>query len=137
MQPNQQTPSPTVDFETSAMFDAHGFRRGELLKPQFPHLNGTDLRELLAKVVERHVLPQLDQAVQVMVIPSARNPVRATRVNGQEVVWHNAEAGTGPQVTPAVVQVSEAAIRDCLDKAKQKPLPADNIDDLELEAAAG
>jgi len=137
MQAEPQTPSPTVDFETSAMFDAHGFMRGELLKPHFPHLSGTDLRELLAKVVERHVLPRLDQGVQIMVIPGARNPVRATRVNGQEVIWHNAEAGTGPQVTPAVVRVSKEDIRDCLDKAKQKPVPAGSVDDLELESAAG
>jgi hypothetical protein len=113
------------------MFDAQGFERGNLLQPYFPYLNGTDLRELLAKVVERHVLPRLDQGVQIMVIPSARNPVRATRVNGQEVIWHNAEAGTGPAITPAVVRVTTQDITDCLDKAKYRPPAPGEGDDIQ------
>lgn len=119
---------PTVSFETSGLFDAAGFKRGDLLKPYFPHLSGSDLRELLATVVERHVLPQLDQDVQVMVIPSARNPVRATRVNGQEVNWPNADAGNGPMITPPIVMVSEHDILNCLAKAKQKPVTAEDDD---------
>lgn len=133
MQGNGSTP-PMVSFETSALFDAAGFKRGDLLKPYFPHLSGSDLRELLATVVERHVLPQLDQDVQVMVIPSARNPVRATRVNGQEVNWPNADAGHGPMITPPTVLVSEHDIMNCLAKAKQKPVTADSDDDLETDS---
>lgn len=121
MQAAERNPSRSVDFETSAMFDAAGFMRGDLLKPYFPHLSGTELRELLATVIERHVLPQLHQHVQVMVLPSARNPVRATRVNGQEVIWPNADAGKGPTISPAVVRVSEEDIITCLPTGKQYP----------------
>lgn len=103
------------------MFDATGFERGDLLKPYFPHLSGAELRELLATVIERHVLPRLDQQVQIMVLSSARNPVRATRVNGQEVVWANADAGKGPPITPAVVPVSEKDIIACLPAGKPNP----------------
>lgn len=103
------------------MFDAAGFRHGDLLKPYFPHLNATELRELLATAIERHVLPKLHQQVQVMVIPSARNPVRATRVDGQEVIWQNADAGKGPMITPTVVQVSQQHIIACLPTGKQAP----------------
>ena len=128
MQGNHNTP-PGVSFETAGLFDAQGFKRGDLLKPFFPHLSGSDLRELLATVIERHVLPQLDQDVQVMVIPSARNPVRATRVNGQEVNWPNADSGNGPMITPPTVLVSEQDIVNCLPKAKQKPVTADDGDE--------
>jgi hypothetical protein len=100
------------------MFDAAGFERGDLLKPYFPHLSGVELRELLATVIERHVLPRLDQQVQIMVLASARNPVRATRVDGQEVIWPNADAGKGPPISPAVVPVSEKDIIACLPAGK-------------------
>jgi hypothetical protein len=118
MPAGERNTSPSVEFETSAMFDAAGFRRGDLLKPYFPHLNGSELRELLATVIERHVLPRLHQQVQVMVLPSARNPVRATSVNGQAVVWPNADAGRGPAITPAYVRVSEQDIIACLPAGK-------------------
>lgn len=111
--------SPSVDFETSGMFDAAGFKRGDLLKSCFPQLSGVELRELLATVVERHVLPQLHQHVQIMVLPSARNPVRATRVDGQEVIWPNADAGRGFPITPLVVRVSVQDISACIAGGKQ------------------
>jgi len=123
MEEGERISSRPVYFETSAMFDAAGFKRGDLLKPYFPHLNATELRELLATVIERHVLPQLHQHVQVMVLPSARNPVRATRVNGLEVSWPNADAGKGPPISPAVVPVSEQDIIACLPAGKHKPVP--------------
>lgn len=108
----------TIEFQTSGLFRATGFENGELLKPYFPLLSPAELRDLLAVVVERHVLPKLDQRVGVMILPSARNPVRATSVDKESVVWTTADAGSGPKVTPAVVNVDLKQAQDCLPKQK-------------------
>ncbi|HEU5211033.1 MAG TPA: hypothetical protein VFU06_16675 [Longimicrobiales bacterium] len=116
MVPNDGPPEEFL-FETASLYQRSGFKSGELLREAFPGLGGSELRELLVDVVRGYVLPQLDQDVQVLQIPSVHNPVRATNVSGQSVTW-TAEFGTGPALTPKVVRVSTADIYTAARKRK-------------------
>lgn len=108
-----------VVFLTADLFAANGFEKGTLLHPHFPNLNAAEARELLAVAIDRYVLPQLDQRVQVTVIPTTRNPVRVTRADGREVVWSTPEMGSGPGITPTQVEVSRKQIESLLPKGQQ------------------
>ncbi|HUP89378.1 MAG TPA: hypothetical protein VM100_08510 [Longimicrobiales bacterium] len=109
-----------IEFATSSLYHADGFESGNLLKKYFPHLSASDLRDLLADTVLRLVMPQLEQQVSIMVIPTSRNPVRVTRVGTESVVWHTPDAGTGPTITPAVVTVEVARVRERIPKHAAK-----------------
>ena len=110
----------TIEFATASLYRADGFERGDLLKQYFPHLSASDLRDLLADVVLRDVVPQLDQSVSITVIPSARNPLRVTHVGTESVIWHTADAGVGPKITPAVVEVDIERVRSRIPKHAAK-----------------
>lgn len=120
-----------IEFATSSLYRADGFESGDLLKKYFPYLSASDLRDVLADVVLRDVVPQLEQQVSIMVIPSARNPVRVTRVGTESVVWNTADAGAGPTIGPAVVAVDVARVRERIPKHAAKAEK-----DLEIESAA-
>ena len=87
MNKKQNEGTARIEFATASLYRADGFESGDLLKKYFPHLSASDLRDVLAEVVLRDVLPQLEQQVSIMVLPSARNPVRVTRVGTESVVW--------------------------------------------------
>jgi hypothetical protein len=130
---SQQNDDKTrIEFATSSLYRADGFESGDLLKKYFPYLSATDLRDVLADVVLRYVVPQLEQQVSIMVLPSARNPVRVTRVGTESVVWHTANAGAGPTIRPAVVSVDVAQVRERIPKHAAKP----KADELEIEGEA-
>ena len=133
MTDKQYDDNTNVEFATASLYKADGFESGDLLKKYFPYLSASDLRDVLSDVVLRHVVPQLDQPVSIMVIPSARNPVRITSVGTESVVWHTANAGAGPAVTPAVVTVDIGRIKKSIPKQAAKPPVAET----ELEPEAG
>ena len=108
--------------ETASLYAQSGFERGNLLKGSFPHLGAADLRELLADVVQQHVIPRLDQRVQTLRIPTVHNPIRATSVDGVAVNW-TPEKGNGPQLTPATVCVMAADILSCARKRRVVLVP--------------
>jgi hypothetical protein len=112
-------------FDTASLYRRSGFESGDLLKSAFPSVGAAELRELLVDVVRRHVLPQLDQQVQVLQIPGVHNPVRATSVSGVPVVW-TAESGTGPALTPTRVSVKAEDVFACASKRKI-PLPQSTV----------
>ena len=124
----QNDDKTAIQFETSSLYRADGFESGDLLKKYFPHLSASDLRDVLSDVVLRYVVPQLDQQVSIMVIPSARNPVRVTHVGTESVVWHTANAGVGPAITPAVVSVDIAQVRERIPKHAAKAEPEANVE---------
>ncbi|MHB1167781.1 MAG: hypothetical protein ACYC28_00700 [Longimicrobiales bacterium] len=114
---SQDVPPEEFVFETASLYQRSGFKGGELLRDAFPGLGASELRELLVDVVRGYVLPQLDQDVQVLQIPTVHNPVRATNVGGQSVTW-TAEFGTGPTLTPKVVRVPVADVYTAARKRK-------------------
>lgn len=119
MAPRDEESIQDFVFDTASLYQRSGFAGGELLRPAFPGIGGGDLRELLVDVVRHHILPRLDQKVQVLQIPGVHNPIRATSVGGVPVVW-TAESGVGPTLTPARLSVKAADVFACAVKRKIK-----------------
>lgn len=69
---------------------------------------GVDDRELLVELVKRHVLPVLDQRLEVEVIGTIHNPIRACSIDGvpvpDEVHYGQMEAPAA--ITPDALAVS-------------------------------
>lgn len=101
------------EMDTASLYARSGFRGGDIFQLDFPFLNSAESRELLTEVVQRHVLPKLDQRVQILIIPTVHNPVRVTSVDGVSVTW-TAEWGSGPQLTPEYIRVSSEDVVACL-----------------------
>lgn len=64
---------------------------------------GWDWHATLRRLVREHLLPKLDQRVEVYDIETIHNPIRADTVDGIEVDDVRPEAG--PQLTPESVGV--------------------------------
>ena len=63
----------------------------------------------LCRLVRKHLLPALDQRVQVEEIGTSHNPIRATAIAGVHVsddVHYAREEWSGPDLTPSWVVVS-------------------------------
>jgi hypothetical protein len=103
----------TFEFRTADLFTRQGFMSGEILRVAMPHLNSGELRDLLVEVVQRHVIPMLDQRVQASVLPTVHNPVRVTSVDGVEVTWATPEHGRGPAISPPHVTVQLEDVLTC------------------------
>jgi hypothetical protein len=117
-QPAESGPLPThFVFNTSCLYKRSGFESGALLGKVFSHVSAGELRELLVDVLQAHVVPRLDQKVQTLAMPTVHNPLRAVYVDGAPVRW-TAEAGLGPQLTPATVRVSIEDVMECARKRK-------------------
>jgi hypothetical protein len=114
-----------ITFHTAGFFARNGFESGDLLKPILPHLNAGEARDLLVEVLQRHVVPQLDQKVQVSVLPTVHNPVRVTSVDGVEVAWATPEQGRGPALTPATVTVDVEDVYACARRLRFSTTPPD------------
>jgi hypothetical protein len=117
--PTEDTPAELV-VETSSLFERSGFDGGNLLLGLFPDLGAADLRELLTDVVRHLVVPQLDQKVSLLSIPTVHNPIRVTSVDNVSVSW-TSERGTGPRITPDQVTVQVADIMAVARKRKLAP----------------
>jgi hypothetical protein len=104
-------------FKTSDLYKRRGFERGGILAEKFPNVGAAELRELLVDVLQAHVIPRLDQKVQVLVVPTVHNPLRAVYVDGAAVRW-TAESGHGPVLMPATVAVSLDDVLACARKRK-------------------
>jgi hypothetical protein len=115
----EETPVELV-VETSSLFERAGFEGGNLLLGLFPDLGAADLRELLTDVVRMLVVPQLDQRVSLLSIPTVHNPIRVTSVDNVSVSW-TSERGTGPRITPEQVTVKVADIMALARKRKLAP----------------
>jgi hypothetical protein len=104
-------------FKSSDLYKRRGFERGDILADTFPHVGAAELRNLLVDVLRAHVIPRLDQKVQVLVLSTVHNPLRAVYVDGIAVRW-TAESGQGPTLTPASVDVSVDDVLACARKRK-------------------
>jgi hypothetical protein len=114
----------SFEFRTADFYSRAGFLGGQLLRAAFPHLNANDTRELLVEVLQRHVVPRLDQKVQTSLLPTVHNPLRVTAVDGIEVTWATPESGRGPVLTPARVPVRLEDVLACANRLRLATAPA-------------
>jgi hypothetical protein len=73
---------------------------------------GVDDRALLVEVVKRFVLPVLDQRVEVEVIETIHNPIRACSVDGAPIpdAVHYGQLPDPVTLTPDVVEVPYSTV---------------------------
>jgi hypothetical protein len=90
-----------------------GFGDGDMMWDVIEeHDLGVDFQDLLIAVVERLVVPRLDQTVETHTIwATMHNPIRATTIDG-------VEASIGDSLTPDVIEV---AVADIIEVARTLP----------------
>lgn len=95
------------------LFD-HGFRRPDSWEPNpehpLPKWNHDEdphgfRHRVLIRVVREHVLPAIEQDIEVYEISTNHNPIRARTVNGAE--WDAYTASVDGVLTPEWVEVGE------------------------------
>jgi hypothetical protein len=98
-------------FYTEGLLSKWGFNDGDILDDLLYDHFGTfdeDPHELLIKVVRVHILPKLEQMVEVHEINTIHNPIRATSVNGVKINVY--EGIHGVSLTPEYVDIDDQHI---------------------------
>lgn len=94
---------------TSGLLSKWGFGDGDLLWDfLYDHGIKVDDEPVLVRVVREHVLPAIDQQVDVYEVCTIHNPLRARAVDGVE--WDSYTADTDGVLTPEYVDVPDDVI---------------------------
>jgi hypothetical protein len=107
--------SGAVRLDTGGLMSKWGFDDGDPFIEHddlYPAIDGVDSRTLLVELVKQFVLPVLDQAVEVEVIGTCHNPVRACRVDGVHIQdeVHYGRLPEPVELTPDCVEVPYAQV---------------------------
>lgn len=80
-------------------------------------LPGKVWHRVLCRLVREHLIPRLDQRVELVVLDTGHNPVRARSVNGVDVthLWHRSKE-PGPTLTPDSVRVPIETVMAAIDE---------------------
>ena len=85
--------SPEFSIPSNGLLSKWGFNDGDMLDDLLMEhdLDKVDDHKLLTELVLKYVLPKLDQKVEVEIIGTAHNPIRARTVDGVDVAsdWFN------------------------------------------------
>jgi hypothetical protein len=105
---------------SAGLLSKYGFNDGdepddlvELLEaePPFGYDYTTfDWHPVLIALVREHLLPRLDQNVEVVEVETAHNPIRATVVDGVDVTYSWFDHQPEPPLTPEYVDVPYEAV---------------------------
>lgn len=94
----------TMSFYPDGLLSKFGFGDGDMMYDLIDELGlGVFHQDLLIAVVERLVVPRLDQVVVTQTVGSMHNPIRARTVDGEP-------ADLGSIITPQVVEIPVADI---------------------------
>ncbi|MBC6458405.1 hypothetical protein [Actinomadura sp. HBU206391] len=76
---------------------------------------------VLCTLVRAHLLPALDQEVEVVEIETNHNPIRATRVDGIDVEdeWYKVDAAV--RLTPDHVDVPIDVVFETIQRERERP----------------
>jgi hypothetical protein len=97
-------PPDVVEFYAESLLHKFGFGDGDMLYDLVEeHGLEVDHRDLLIEVVERLVVPRLDEEVETYTLGTFHNPIRAGTIDGEKAEW-------GDSLTPDVVEVPIADI---------------------------
>lgn len=114
-----------IRFYPEGLLHKFGFGDGDLLLELMEeHHLAVDRSELLVAVVERLVVPRLDQDVETYTLLSSHNPIRASTVDG-------VEADLDSVLTPRVIEIPATEIISVARSLGTGPM-TDNLDRLDL-----
>jgi hypothetical protein len=106
------TDEPTLPLWSSGLLSKFGFGDGDepdawldWCDEQGVDYNapGWDWHATLRRLVREHLVPKLDQRVELVDIDTAHNPIRAEKVDGVEIDWYRDYPDD--LLTPDVVEV--------------------------------
>lgn len=121
MSDSQSDALDAVEFYPEGLLHKFGFGDGDKLYDLVEeHGLGVDHRDLLVAVVERLVVPCLDQVVETYTLVSFHNPIRAGIIDGEKADIHST-------LTPVIVEVPVAEI---IGIARDLPLDGEAEDEL-------
>jgi hypothetical protein len=110
-----RVPEPTLTLFSSSLLSKWGFNDGDDPDDWLDYCErlGVDYTALgfpLVPLVQRYLLPALEQTVTVVEVETCHNPIRVETVDGQDMteVWHN--RAPEPTLTPEAVDVPMAAV---------------------------
>lgn len=121
-----------MTFYTTSLLSKWGFNDGDILDefaadydielPNYSQESYPRAHQALIEVVKEHILPTLDQKVEVVCISCIHNPIRAERVDDLSVedFWPIAYL---PEriITPATVEVPDEVVLSIVKKYAEKP----------------
>lgn len=118
---NMTVAPPSLMLSSHCLLSKWGFGDGDLPDHLWDYMDelgwdgaGVDWHPALRLLVRRHLLPVLDQQVEVYDIETSHNPIRVESVDGVEIDCH--ESNKHITLTPEHVVVSweqiETAIRE-------------------------
>ncbi len=102
-----------VAFVTDDLKAKYGFADGDMLYKIARRAGYSNHRTLLECVVEKFVLPLIQQKLEVFYYSGIHNPIRVDTVDGVEV-----EEEHCPPITPEVVHVTRAQIYELIREQK-------------------
>ena len=113
------TAEPTLRLDAESLLSKWGFNDGDepdsLLDYWDAHgiAHPDNWHQVLELLVRRHLLPVLDQRVEVGFVETNHNPVRAFAVDGVDVTDQH-RGGSRTQLTPESVEVTMAEVMDAV-----------------------
>jgi hypothetical protein len=105
---------PKLTLFSSGLLSKHGFGDGDAPDEYFDWLESQGRecvmfawKPVLCEVVERYLVPVLDQEVTTVRIETSHNPIRAETVNGADAerYWYGGHEDGEPKLTPEFVEV--------------------------------
>lgn len=122
-------PEGVVEFVSQGLLSKFGFEDGDMMLDFIlDHDFGVDFRELLIAVVERLLVPRLDQQVETYTIwATLHNPIRAKTIDGEP-------ADPFSTITPVIVEV---AVADIISVARTLPRDSDDAQPTPESAGLG
>lgn len=109
---------PTLTLFSDELFSKWGFNDGDMPDDVCDHLDEIypvwpilDWHKILVRLVKEHLLPILEQHVELVEICTNHNPIRASTVDGVDVsgLWHSVHYGD-PLLTPEYVDIPMSVI---------------------------
>lgn len=101
-----EPPPPSVYLHSQCLLSKWGFSDGDELSWLMEH-GFNNHKEVLVELVKTKLLPALEQSVEVEIISTSHNPIRAVTVNGVDVTHFHYESmlDIDIEITPESVEV--------------------------------
>jgi hypothetical protein len=106
-------------FPTNGLLSKSGFSDGDILFFDIifsaNDLDDVNEHAALVRIVKEHLVPHLHQTVELVVIDTNHNPIRARTVDGVSIDWFGENPGV--HLTPETVEVPDEIVlqicREC------------------------
>lgn len=123
--------STGLHLNSSSLLSKYGFNDGDLPEELMDHLDALgmpypdDWRPILVHLVRTHLLPYLQHDVEVEVLGTNHNPIRALTVDGLDVEDCHMGDQPEPDLHPESVTVAWPAVLAAIQHVEARPEPTE------------